>query len=119
MGEFSPSVRADSSHRRTVVLVLTRKVQQQLVIGDQIRITVVRIKGNTVRLGIEAPRAMRVVRAELPRESEPSPPDAGPRLAAHIDGWKGTTEEEGCPTTPLVIDDHPAAERCCLAPAIG
>lgn len=48
------------------MLVLTRKAQEEILIGDSIRISIVRIKGNTVRLGIEAPRDVRVVRAELP-----------------------------------------------------
>lgn len=48
------------------MLVLTRKTQEEILIGDSIRISIVRIKGNTVRLGIEAPRDVRVVRAELP-----------------------------------------------------
>ena len=52
------------------MLVLSRKQQQDIVIGDDIKITVLKVKGNTVRLGIEAPRDVRVVRGELPREEE-------------------------------------------------
>ena len=48
------------------MLVLTRKLQQQIKIGEQITVTVLRIKGNTVRVGIQAPRDVRVVRGELP-----------------------------------------------------
>jgi carbon storage regulator CsrA len=48
------------------MLVLTRKPQQQIRIGDNITVTIVKIKGNTVRVGIEAPRSVRVVRGELP-----------------------------------------------------
>ncbi|MDX1948815.1 MAG: carbon storage regulator [Pirellulaceae bacterium] len=48
------------------MLVLTRKFQQQIKIGDQITITILRVKGQTVRVGIDAPRDVRVVRAELP-----------------------------------------------------
>lgn len=47
------------------MLVLTRKEQEQIRIGDSITITIVRIKGNTVRVGIEAPRDVHVVRSEL------------------------------------------------------
>ncbi len=47
------------------MLVLTRKTQERIQIGDDVVITVVRIKGNTVRVGIEAPREIRVVRGEL------------------------------------------------------
>ena len=49
------------------MLVLSRKQQEQIKIGDQITVTIVRVKGNTVRVGIEAPRDVRVVRAELPK----------------------------------------------------
>jgi len=47
------------------MLVLTRKLNESLRIGDDIKITVLRVKGNTVRIGIEAPRDVRVVRSEL------------------------------------------------------
>lgn len=59
------------------MLVLTRKLQEQIVIGDNIKVTVLRVKGNTVRLGIEAPRQVRVVRAELPLEEGPPPAPEG------------------------------------------
>ena len=55
------------------MLVLTRKAQEEILIGDSIRISIVRIKGNTVRLGIEAPRDVRVVRAELPPADDDGP----------------------------------------------
>ncbi len=47
------------------MLVLTRKPNQQVRIGNDIVITVVKVKGNTIRLGIEAPRDVRVLRCEL------------------------------------------------------
>ena len=47
------------------MLVLTRKLQETIQIGENIKITVVRIKGNTVRVGIEAPRDVRVARGEV------------------------------------------------------
>jgi carbon storage regulator CsrA len=50
------------------MLVLTRKLQQQIKIGDDITVTVLRVKGNTVRIGVQAPREVRVVRGELPKE---------------------------------------------------
>ncbi len=49
------------------MLVLTRKLQEQIQVGDDITITILRVKGNTVRVGIEAPRHVRVVRGELPQ----------------------------------------------------
>ena len=47
------------------MLVLTRKHQERIQIGSSITITIVRIQGNAVRVGIEAPRDVRVVRGEV------------------------------------------------------
>ncbi len=47
------------------MLVLTRKANQTIQIGNDITITVLRVQGNQIRLGIEAPRQVRVVRGEL------------------------------------------------------
>ena len=47
------------------MLVLTRKISQQIQIGDGVVITILQVKGNAVRVGIEAPREVRVVRGEL------------------------------------------------------
>lgn len=46
------------------MLVLTRRESQQIQIGDSVRIHIVEIKGTRVRIGIEAPRDIRVARAE-------------------------------------------------------
>jgi carbon storage regulator CsrA len=47
------------------MLVLTRKTAQRIQIGRDISITVLRVKGNTVRIGIDAPVDVRVRRSEL------------------------------------------------------
>jgi carbon storage regulator CsrA len=47
------------------MLVLTRKTDEEILIGDNIKITLVRVRGNSVRIGIEAPRDIRIVRGEL------------------------------------------------------
>lgn len=46
-------------------MVLSRKPGERILIGDQVAITIVRIGPNTVRLGIDAPRDMNIVREEL------------------------------------------------------
>ncbi len=53
------------------MLVLSRKETQRIRLGDDIVITVVRIGGDKVRLGIEAPRDMLVLRDELERLAVP------------------------------------------------
>jgi carbon storage regulator len=47
------------------MLVLSRKVGERIWIGDDISVTVVRLSGGAVRLGIEAPPHLPVVREEL------------------------------------------------------
>jgi carbon storage regulator len=56
------------------MLVLSRKQSQRIKLGDSIVITVVRVAGDKVRLGIDAPRDMLVLRDEL----EPHDLPAGP-----------------------------------------
>ena len=47
------------------MLVLTRKNGQEIVIDGHIRITIVSVKGDRVRLGVTAPRQVRVDREEV------------------------------------------------------
>lgn len=47
------------------MLILTRKMNETLVIGDDIKITVLNINGNQVRIGIEAPKDVTVHRQEI------------------------------------------------------
>lgn len=52
------------------MLVLTRKEGERIQIGDNICITVVRIAGGGVRLGVEAPPQVAVIRGELKEQSD-------------------------------------------------
>jgi len=47
------------------MLVLSRKQGQQIVVGSSVVVTIVRVSGDKVRIGIEAPEEMRVLRGEL------------------------------------------------------
>lgn len=47
------------------MLVLTRKKLESLMIGDNIKVTVARIEGNRVTIGIDAPPELKVLREEL------------------------------------------------------
>lgn len=55
------------------MLVLSRKVGEQILIGDDIVLTVVAVEGNKIRLGIQAPRSARVLRGELMTRSDSHP----------------------------------------------
>ncbi len=59
------------------MLVLSRKVGERIRIGDEITISVVRLVGGSVRIGVEAPAEMPVVREELllsgAAKSQPEP----------------------------------------------
>jgi len=58
------------------MLVLSRKVDEQLLIGDSIVVTVVRIGPNEVRIGIDAPSNVEVLRSELVRPAKGRPEPA-------------------------------------------
>ena len=58
------------------MLVLSRRVGESFVIGDKIIVTVVRIAGGGVRLGIDAPNNCVVIRKEL---AEPLLPEHSPQ----------------------------------------
>jgi carbon storage regulator len=47
------------------VLILTRRVGETVMIGDEVTVTVLRVKGNQVRLGVNAPKSISVQREEI------------------------------------------------------
>ena len=66
------------------MLILTRKVGESLIIGDDVTVTVFGVKGNQVRIGVDAPRTVTVHRQEIyernrdettdPAETKKDPP---------------------------------------------
>ena len=67
------------------MLVLSRKIGEKLVIGDNITVVVSRLAGNRVTLGIEAPADVRIVRGELHLDLEETAPVARASGAFHRD----------------------------------
>lgn len=65
------------------MLVLTRKAQETIVIADEITVTVLRIKGGRIQIGIDAPSSVQIRRRELPPRAggalaSPAEPGAAP-----------------------------------------
>lgn len=61
------------------MLVLTRRLGESVCVGDGFVLTVIAVQGKKVRLGIEAPAAVRVDRQEVRRRMQPV--SAEPRLS--------------------------------------
>ena len=47
------------------MLILTRRIGETVMIGDEVTVTVLRVKGNQVRLGVNAPKSISVQREEI------------------------------------------------------
>ncbi len=47
------------------MLIITRRAGERIVLGDDITVSVMEVTGNTVRLGVQAPRSLPVYREEL------------------------------------------------------
>jgi carbon storage regulator len=78
------------------MLVLTRKSNQSIMIGDDIEVSVLAIMGEKVRIGIEAPRSIPVFRKEVYLEirQDASPEDAVKEVDAALDRLKTQTPEK-------------------------
>lgn len=76
------------------MLVLTRKPNQQIRIGSDIVVTVVKVERNSIRIAIEAPRDVHILRGELERYEDSSPKNL------NADGSKETVSESSSSFSP-------------------
>ena len=71
------------------MLVLSRRVGERLMIGDDIVITVIDVRSDGVRIGIDAPREVRVTRAEIYEAVTESNREAAAADDAAVDSLRG------------------------------
>jgi carbon storage regulator len=55
----------NASYKGVGMLILTRKPGESLYVGDNVKITLMEIKGNQVRIGVDAPSTVRIYREEI------------------------------------------------------
>jgi len=103
------------------MLVLTRKAGESVMIGDDVVITVLDVRGDVVRLGIKAPRSIQVHREEVYRELQKSnreaasPSDVAVRALSRMrppeSKWRGFRARGGGGDPPN--PDFPGPPRHC------
>lgn len=67
MGGSTPDFKGTIAGKAGDMLILSRKINERIMIGDQIEIAVVDIKGEHVKIGIKAPNHVKVFRQEVYR----------------------------------------------------
>ena len=90
------------------MLVLTRKLNEEIHIGPNVTITILRVQGQAVRVGIQAPKHLNIVRGELIGRPKPSAAVVATSVAAD--------DEHGCMSAANAIET-PSAMPSSLAPS--
>lgn len=101
------------------MLVLTRKKEEKICIGPNITVTVLRVKGHAVKIGIEAPTGVEILRAELvgpPGGPEPPAGTSDPSTGPATSGPKPAPEPAGPGGQPDPDTESTSAESGQLPP---
>ena len=88
-----PAPTAAATEGGNIVLVLTRRANQSIMIGHEIVVTVLEVRGDQVRLGIKAPRSIDVHREEIFAQLQQANRDAV-RQNADVDSLPGLPHTE-------------------------
>ena len=82
------------------MLILTRKPGESVYIGENVKVTVVEVKGNQIRLGIDAPNHIRIYREEIwvqileeNRKAAAAAGDLSEELSGLAEQWKGRSPQ--------------------------
>jgi carbon storage regulator len=92
------------------LLVLTRRAGESIMIGDDVRVVVLDVRGDTVRLGIEAPRSIQVHRAEVYAEVQAANAAAVNRTD-DLESLAGRLQRMARPVAPRRSGATPAPAR--------
>ncbi len=103
------------------MLILTRKPGESIFIGDNVKVTIVEIKGNQIRVGIDAPSELRIYREEIylqileeNKQAAMSGMESAPALDNLAAAWHDRRAPEGRPA-----DNRPKATPKPGATALG
>ena len=80
------------------MLILTRRINESLVIGDDVTVTILGVKGNQVRIGVDAPRDVSVHREELAHKDDKTPTSRADRARIKTsDSRQANIQSAPCP----------------------
>ena len=91
------------------MLVLSRKKSEQIQIGENITITVLRVKGSAVQIGVDAPNNVKILRSELSFDPPANPAQSTPNRAS--------SSSASCSGAATAVVEAPAAQRTATAPS--
>jgi carbon storage regulator len=97
------------------VLILTRRVGESIIVGDDVTVTVFEVRGDAVRIGIDAPRSVQVHRQEVYEELRRANEQASSPSESAVEQLRGALRSAEPTTTqdePGTADDTaPGSKR--------